>query len=134
MHSSSVDLVERLKPSVSQVMHISDVTVGSEQLGYAARFRGELIMDSEDAFDRLDPVFAQEGATLMFREEEGQDVVLAISGVIQPKRSNPWINAGLFMLTLASMIFAGSLYGIEGPVGEGLDGVVQAVLGNVPNG
>jgi membrane-associated protease RseP (regulator of RpoE activity) len=32
------------------------------------------------------------------------------------------------------MIFAGSLYGIEGPVGEGLDGVVQAVLGNVPNG
>jgi membrane-associated protease RseP (regulator of RpoE activity) len=134
MHSSSVDLVERLKPSVSQVMHISDVTVGSEQLGYAARFRGKLIMDSEDAFDRLDPVFAQEGATLIFREEEGQDVVLAMSGVIQPKSSNPWINAGLFILTLASMIFAGSLYGIEGPVGEGLDGVVQAVLGNVPNG
>jgi membrane-associated protease RseP (regulator of RpoE activity) len=115
-------------------MKIDDVTVGDEKHGYAARFRGELLVESEEAFRRLDSIFSREGATLLFRQEQGTDIVLALSGVIQPEQSNSLVNAVLFVLTLASMIFAGSLYGIEGPIGEGFDGVVQAVVGNIPNG
>jgi membrane-associated protease RseP (regulator of RpoE activity) len=55
-------------------------------------------------------------------------------GVIRPEESNQLVNLGLFFLTLASMIFAGALYGLEGPVGEGFSGIVQAVQANIPNG
>lgn len=134
MESNPVDLADRLRTDVSKVMNIQDVTVGEKKLGYAARFRGQLLLESEEAFDQLDPSFAQQGATLLFRREQGTDIALAIPGVIETEKSNSLVNAVLFVLTLASMIFAGSLYGIEGPIGEGFQGIVEAVLSNVPNG
>jgi membrane-associated protease RseP (regulator of RpoE activity) len=115
-------------------MQVRDVTLGDEKLGYAVRFRGELLLDSETAFDQLDPIFVGEGVTLLFRREDGQDSILALPGVIQTQKSNALVNVGLFVLTLASMIFAGSLYGLEGPVGDSFDSIAQAVLSNVPDG
>jgi membrane-associated protease RseP (regulator of RpoE activity) len=134
METSPSDRIARLKSSVEQVMQIHDVTTGEEKLGFAVRFRGKLTLESEEAFDRLDPIFDGEGVTLLFREEQGQDVILAMPGVIRPEESNQLVNLGLFLLTLASMIFAGALYGMEGPIGEGFSGIVQAVMANLPNG
>ena len=44
-----------------------------------------------------------------------QHAVLLIPGVIAPKPSNPWVNLLLFVLTVFSVIFAGALYGYNGP-------------------
>ncbi|MDF1500198.1 MAG: site-2 protease family protein [Anaerolineales bacterium] len=134
MERSPVELADRLRPLVEEVMHLSDVTLGNEQLGFAVRFRGELLRGSEEAFDRLDPSFAREGATLLFRKEDGQDTVLALSGVINPDPSNALVNAALFVLTLASMVFAGALYGLEGPIDQSSGGIFRAIVANIPNG
>ncbi len=115
-------------------MAIDDITHGDASQGYAIRYRGHLVIDSQDAFDRLDPLFRQEGYTLLFREEDDQHVILGILGTIHPQPSNPWINVGLFLLTIISMLFAGAQYGLEGPIEQSFTGVLNALLGNIQNG
>jgi len=130
----SSGLVERLLPAIRQVMTVHDVTSGDERQGFALRVRGQLLIDPELAFDRLDPLFASEGVTLLTREDQGQQAILAMPGVIVPQPSNPWVNAVLFLLTLFSVLIAGALYGLEGPIDPSLAGMARAILGNIPSG
>jgi membrane-associated protease RseP (regulator of RpoE activity) len=107
------DLVDRLLPSIRPIMQIQDLTSGSADQEFVARFRGQLMIDSMQAYDRLKPVFDGEGVTLHMRKEEGLHVVLAIPGVIRPKPSNPVINLILFVLTLLSVLYAGEVYVLD---------------------
>lgn len=100
-------LVENLMPAVRRVLSVEDVATGGTKEGYAARFRGRLVMDSQTAYERLEPAFKKQGTTLVFREEAGRHVILAIPGLIQPVPSNPWINLLMFGLTLATVIYVG---------------------------
>lgn len=130
--ADTLDITERLRLAVGRVMAISDLTAGDARQGFVSRFRGRLVMPSEQAFDLLDPIFSAEGVTLLFRKEEDLDMVLAVPGVIQPEPSNPWVNAALFVATLGSMLLAGALYGNPGPVDPqgGLWDAIRANLGN----
>jgi len=119
-HSGVPNLVERLLPAVRQVMAVSDVTAGGAKQGFAARFRGRLYLDSMEAYDRLKPVFTREDTTLLFRSKGEEHIILAVPGLIRPKRSNPWLNLGLFLLTLFSMLLSGVMYGYQGPIGANL--------------
>jgi membrane-associated protease RseP (regulator of RpoE activity) len=65
---------------------------------------------------------------LVFRKEGDLDVILAIPGRRQPRPSNPWILGGLLVLTILSVIFAGILYGYEGP------GTLGDILRSWPSG
>ena len=130
----STDLSDRLLPAVRAVMTVQDVTSGDERQGFALRVRGRLVAEPEVAFERLDPIFAAEGVTLLTRKDGDQDVVLAMPGVIVPEPSNPWVNAFLFLLTLFSVLIAGALYGLEGPIEPTLLGIVKAIVGNIPGG
>lgn len=125
---------DSLTPIIRQVMAIEDITSGDERQGFSIRFRGRLLVDSQDVFQRLDPVFNQQGMTLLLREESGQQLILGLPGTIQPRASNPWINLGLFILTLLSMLFAGAQYGLKGPIENSFAGITQALLGNLGNG
>ncbi len=128
------DLVNKLLPLVRQVMSITDITVGDQKQPFAVRFRGTLISDSQLAFEKLDPVFNQAGATLLFREENGVQEILGMPGVIQPRASNPIVNVILFLLTLASMLVAGAMYGMENLADTSFLGILQAIVLNLPNG
>jgi len=128
------DLVDKLLPLVRQVMSITDITVGDQKQLFAVRFRGTLISDSELAFEKLDPAFKQAGTTLLFREENDGHEILGMPGVIQPQASNPLVNVILFLLTLASMLAAGAMYGMEAPADPSALGVIQAIIQNLPNG
>jgi membrane-associated protease RseP (regulator of RpoE activity) len=127
-------LSDRLNDAVREVMSVDDVTTGGEKEGYAVRFRGRLMVASEDAFERLDPLFESQGMTLLLRELDQQEVILGLPGVVQPSESNPWINLGLFLLTLLSMLFAGAQYGLEGPIEQSFRGILIALWGNIENG
>ncbi|MDX1600884.1 MAG: hypothetical protein R3191_05165, partial [Anaerolineales bacterium] len=130
----------RLRESVARVMSIEDMTVGGPTQDFSVRFRGRLVVEPEAAYEMLDPVFRSEGQTLLFRSDGEIDAVIGIQGVIEPEPSNPWVNLGLFILTLLSVIFAGAVfanvnfYGNE--VGAfGVDSpreVFDLVLGGVP--
>jgi membrane-associated protease RseP (regulator of RpoE activity) len=127
-------LAERLLPAIRSVMEVHDVTSGDERQGFALRVRGRLTVDPQDAFDRLDPLFQAQGVTLHTREDQGRQAVIAVPGVITPTPSNPWVNALLFTLTVFSVLIAGALYGIEGPIDPSLAGMARAIIGNIPGG
>jgi membrane-associated protease RseP (regulator of RpoE activity) len=125
---------ERLQRAVRQVLQVQDVTVGTGQQGFAVRYRGRLIMDSESAYEQLQPVFQEQGMTLVFRQEDGEHVILAVPGLIEPTPSNPWVNAALFVFTLLSVLLAGALYGYDGPVDISFMDLMKGLLRELPNG
>ena len=131
---SSNNLADKLLPLVRQVMSITDITEGDQKQPFAVRFRGTLISDSQLAFDKLDLAFKYAGTTLLFREENDGHEILGMPGVIQPQASNPLVNVILFLLTLASMLMAGAMYGMEAPADTSILGVLRATLQNLPNG
>ena len=122
------DIAERLLPAVRQVMQVTDYTPGGSGLTYAARFRGRLVMDSREAYDRLLPAFRQERMTLLFRLEDGQHVVLARPGVPAGRTASPRANVLMFLLTVVSVLLAGELYGYSGPL------TLRGLILNLPSG
>lgn len=129
-----------IQREVAQCMQVDDVTHGRPDGEFLIRFRGKLIMDSEQAYERLAPVFRRNGQTLLFREADGRHVVLGAPGVIEPEPSNPIINLVMFILTLISVILAGALfanidfYGNEfvGTLPSSLQGYLDLFLGGIP--
>jgi len=127
-------LVERLLPQLRREMRVQEVVEGGRKDAFAARFRGKLIADSQEAFDRLEPIFAKEGMTLVFREDEEDHFVLALRGVIESKPSKPWINVVVFLLTVISVVLAGVLYAYDGPVDADLPTLLKSILRSFPSG
>lgn len=121
-------LAERLLPAVRQVMQVQQMSAGGERMPYAALFRGRLMVDSQEAFARLEPIFAREGTTLLFRSEGDDHLVVAAPGRILPRPSNPWVNLLLFGATLLSVLLAGALYAYDGPVYSDAARLLGAVL------
>ena len=121
-------LAERLLPAVRRVMQVTDYTPGGTGLSYAARYRGRLVIGSQQAYDQLAPAFRQEGMTLLFRLEEGQHVVLARQGVPIGRTASPRANVLMFLLTVLSVLLAGELYGYTGPL------TLRGLILNLPSG
>lgn len=125
------DIVDRLLPFVQRVMKVEDVSRGRNQ-GYAARFRGHLTIDSQAAYDRLEPQFRNADTTLFLREEEGRHIVLAVPGSIEITPSNPWINLLMFVLTIASVFYVGVLNAASYNISEGLHGAEIVLTQDYP--
>ncbi len=128
------ELVDRLLPAVRQVMSIREMTSGGAEHRFAARFRGRIYFDADEAYDRLHPIFMREEVTLALRKEGDEDVILAFPGVIRPRPSNPWINLGLFLLTLLSMLLAGVMYGYQGPASNTMGEFFLYLLRDITRG
>ncbi|HEY9076639.1 MAG TPA: site-2 protease family protein [Anaerolineaceae bacterium] len=102
---------------VSRYFMIEDITLGTAQQNFLVRYRGHLrVEDSAAAYDHLASLLAPQGVTPLFRQEGEQQVILLVPGKPAPKPSNPWINLGLFILTLFSVALSGALYGLENPL------------------
>jgi Zn-dependent protease len=117
------------------VMEIQDVTTGALQ-GRAVRVRGRFLIDPSEAYRRLAPWFRERGRTVMFRREDGADVILIVPGVIRPSPNKLWTPIVLAVVTVVSMLAAYVLFqsgaeltreGILGAVAEGW-GFVASLL------
>ncbi|MCZ7551290.1 MAG: hypothetical protein B6D39_13005 [Anaerolineae bacterium UTCFX2] len=126
--------IEQLTQAVSQVMRIDDITTGDPQKNYLARYRGRILGDSAEAYDRLAGTLKSYQITPIFRNEKDQHAIMLLPGVIEPKASNPWVNLVLFLFTLLSVIFAGTLYSYNGPQPETLSGLAVELLRSLPSG
>ena len=113
MISDSVtqDLGEKLLPYVRQVMTVRSVVRGQVGAEESVQFVGQLSVDSEKAYERLSSEFERFGLTLLLRSDGADQVAVAVPGLIRPTPSNPWVNLGLFLVTLASVLFSGLLNG-----------------------
>jgi membrane-associated protease RseP (regulator of RpoE activity) len=131
----SVDVdIEILTPIVRRFLYIEDITLGGEREHYLARFRGRLLVDSAQAYDQLAALLKPYEITPLFRMDGEQHAVLLVSGVIRPQPSNGWVNLVLFLLTLASVIFAGALYAYDGPEPSNAGGLLLNILRSLPSG
>lgn len=134
------DPLAAVRPEVEAVMRIEDVTQGGRDKGYDVRFRGQLLGDTEADFERLQPVFARAGMTLLFRNQDGRHVVLGVPGVIQPGPSRVWINVVVFIATVLSVLFTGATFanvnfynlGTATPNVTSVAGILQMAAGGIP--
>jgi len=91
------------------VMEIQDVTTGALQ-GRGVRVRGRFVIDPSEAYRRLAPWFRERGRTVMFRREDGADVILIVPGVIRPGPNSLWTPIVLAIVTVVSMLAAYVLF------------------------
>jgi membrane-associated protease RseP (regulator of RpoE activity) len=97
---------------------------------------------ADRVFDRLRPVFERQGMTLLLREDDGQQVILGVDGLMRPTPSNSKINLALFIITLVSVIATGVIYAnvntydaaIAQPNLSTTSGIINYILGGLPFG
>ena len=95
---------------VGCIFVIDDITAGNPEKNYIVRYRGHLRSeDSESAYDQLAAQLRPMNITPLFRIDDGRQAILLVPGRPQPKPSNPWVNLGMFILTLLSVLFVGSI-------------------------
>ena len=117
---------ERLLSAAREVMNVEDVTYGAATRN-EVRFRGQLTVSSEDAYDTVARRLRPLAYTVELRREDDKDVLRAIEGTLQVTRSNNWLAGALLILTLISTLFAGADAGrIE------RDGIILGMLSGWP--
>ena len=103
------DPLPRLRAAVESVLTIETIQTG--QVGVPGSsdkivtFTGSLRQNADSAFRYLQQQFTPLGYTPMLRREAGTAHVIAMRGVVPETRSRVWINAVLFLATLASVLF-----------------------------
>lgn len=124
-----------IRPVVSQFFDIDQVVWARPGQPFVVRYRGRLLgEDSAEAYERMAEALRAQKLIPMFAEEGHEHIVQIVDQVKKPKAPNPWINLALFLLTLFSMVFAGILYGYEGPEPSGAAGWIQLVVDNLADG
>ncbi len=109
--------VDTITPLVARVFRIESVTLGDPKQNYVARYQGHLYdEDTSLAYDRLAEALRPLEITPLFRTDKGQQVVLLMKGIVRPRASNIWINVILFVLTVFSVLLAGTEFAYNGPV------------------
>jgi membrane-associated protease RseP (regulator of RpoE activity) len=100
---------------VRAVFDIHGLTMGGSRLGYRMKFSGRLTMaDSEAAYDQLAGALKPMGLLPLFREEEGEQVILVIDQLPERKTGKVWVNLVLFGLTVLSVMFTGATFASTG--------------------
>jgi membrane-associated protease RseP (regulator of RpoE activity) len=105
--NESQQIQDRLFRAVRNYMIVEDITVGRPNDKYIVRFRGQLIVDPDEAYQQLEPTFQQVDTTLLFRREGESHSIIAVPGVIKTQPSNVAVNLVLFGITLLSVLVAG---------------------------
>jgi len=101
---------EILKSIVGRVMAIDDITVTNNEPYPQIRYRGQLRIDSSQAYDQLSESLHPYGRTPLFRIEGDQQVIFLVPSLIQARPSNPLINLVLFLLTLVTVVLTGAYF------------------------
>lgn len=119
-------------PLIARYLDIEQVVQGGGKLPFLARYVGKLRVEPERAHRELNNAFKAQRMMVLLLEENGQHVVHLAPRPPRPRRSNPWINLGFFVLTVLSVIFTGMQYGLEGEMPTTLEGWLAIVGTGVP--
>ena len=98
---------------------INDTTIMIPHREHLRVFQGQLLMDSETAYDQLDAIIAQNDQFALFRVNETPSPttpheIHILSGRVKPIKGRPWVNLVLLIVTLVSVLWVGASYGIAG--------------------
>lgn len=118
----TTDIQPILTQIIARVFDIEQITWATPKDKHLVRFVGRLRIDSQQAYDQLTAQLKPYTIVPLFREENGQQVIVLLTGTLETKRTNPWVNLILFLITLASTVFVGYTYD-----GNWLNGVWYAM-------
>lgn len=111
------NLLGKLRAEIEDVFAVTSIETPRNAPQGTILFLGDLLMaDSEAAYDRIAERWRAYQYTPMLRRQQGQIALIAQPGVITPKPSNPWINLGLAIITIISILFTGAVYECQGCV------------------
>ena len=104
-------LLGQLRDDVKDIFYVDSIETPRRAAQGTIIFIGDLLMqDSEAAYDRIAERWRAREYTPMLRRYKGQIGLIAQPGVVVPTRSNPWINLGLAIVTILSVLFTGAVY------------------------
>jgi membrane-associated protease RseP (regulator of RpoE activity) len=73
-----------------------------------AIFTGQLLLDSEQAYEQLDARLASLDHLPVFREQHGVQIIQVMEGRFNPRPRPWWPNAVLLLLTVFSLLYTGA--------------------------
>jgi membrane-associated protease RseP (regulator of RpoE activity) len=104
------EVLGRLRHEIEDLFEVTDVTVPRQAQQGVIVFTGRLLMtDADRAYDLLAERWAHQDYTPILRKHAGQLQLIAQPGLVKPRPANPWINLGLFVVTVLSVLFIGAL-------------------------
>jgi membrane-associated protease RseP (regulator of RpoE activity) len=83
-------------------------TVATRSRGRIISFGGQLLYEPDAGYDEISRRFLAHGYTPMLRREKGEDVILAMEGIVDGKTGNPLLNLFLFIATILTTLYAGA--------------------------
>ncbi len=102
---------------VRRVFYVEDITAGTAKQDFIMRYRGRLLQEnSSEAYDQLAAWLKPYNITPLFRWDENRQVILLVPCMPEPTRSNPKVNLWLGIATILSLLFAGGIFSLEGPL------------------
>jgi membrane-associated protease RseP (regulator of RpoE activity) len=108
-----LELAQQLAASIGSVFAVKSITTGVGG-GRHIRFEGDLLIESDLAYDRIAQRFEERGYSAVLRQKSGQVVVTAIPGVFAAKSVVDVRAIVLFLLTVVSVLYVGGLWeGLE---------------------
>jgi membrane-associated protease RseP (regulator of RpoE activity) len=110
--------LEEIRKQVDRVFGVTRPLIGGAEQPYVVKYFGQLLLDSEEAYNRLAAALRPYDVTPLFRIEDDQQVIIVKAGVVTPRPSDPRLNLVLFIATLFSVFYAGALYVYDGPLPE----------------
>ena len=105
---SNVNILLDIVDMVSDVMDVSNTVAGKDK--ELLRIRGKLFVESDEAYDRLSVAMSQIGLTPLFRLDKEDDLIIVMQSLPVEKTGNPWLNILLFVVTLVTVLYAGSMH------------------------
>ncbi len=96
---------------VRRFFRVDDLTLGDSTGEFLVRYRGQLLVDSIQAFDDLTTALRPYNLMPLFRKDEnGGHMILLVTSLPDPKPSNRLVNLILFLLTVVSVVWTGMNY------------------------
>ncbi len=126
--SATLEDVAALRLQMADIFASDSYTIDRPQRGFIL-FHGQFLCDLTECFDRLRSRFEAEGFTPMIRKQDGKIVLIAMPIVFEPSQSNWLINLILFIATVLSTLFIGSLSELAGEGIERLPTLAELLLG-----
>jgi membrane-associated protease RseP (regulator of RpoE activity) len=128
-HVMQVFAIER-EPQPDQALVMRDMIALNAESRITVIFEGQLIGESEAAYQALDAALAPMNHTPIFREHGGKHLIYCLRGRVHPQATGrAWINLALFILTVISLLFTGTRIAV-GEVREVSEALANAIAAN----
>ncbi len=126
--------IDNLTAIVGRIMRIDDVRWDGSGQNFHVRYRGRLLFDSLQAYNRLAESLRHLDVTPWFRKEGEQHLVILSQSMVKRTSANIRTNLLLFALTVFSVLLAGAFYNYEGTQPQGFLELYVELIRNLGDG